>query len=93
MNELILECPPDFSASSFSLWSLYKFAIFSAKERFWLMTLNFFVSYNLREPGNRVGIRIEERKNKKLGIRVSIETYMPASLCHFWGTDCIYLEV
>lgn len=54
MNELILECsPPRFSASSFSLWSLNKFAIFSAKERFWLMTLNFFVSYNLREPGNR----------------------------------------
>lgn len=68
MNELILECPPpDFSASSFSLWSLYKFAIFSAKERFWLMTLNFFVSYNLREPGNRVGIRIEGEKEEETG--------------------------
>lgn len=42
-----------------------------------------FGSSNLGELENRVGLRIEgekEEKNKKLGIRVSIETHNPASL-------------
>ena len=55
----------------------------------------------LGTPATRAGIieklietgLVERKKNKKLGIRVSIETYMPASLCHFWGTDYLYLEV
>ena len=47
-----------FLCSFIALWS-------SQKERFWLMTLHLFVSSNLREPGNRVGVRIEGEKEEQ----------------------------